>query len=78
MRMRSPRIEPPVIGLDGSTATMPTVLPRGAQLGDERVDERRLAGARHAGDADDVRLAALGVQAVEDRRRPPRPGARAG
>ena len=28
MRMRSPRIAPPEYGLDGSTATMPTLSPR--------------------------------------------------
>ena len=66
MRTRSPRIAPPVNGLVGSTATTPTVLPRAAQLGDQAVDERALAGAGRAGDADEVRAAGVGEDAADE------------
>ena len=44
-----------MIGDDGSTATTATERPACAQLGDERRHERRLAGARRPGDADEMR-----------------------
>ena len=50
MRMRSPSTAPPLNGLDGSTATTPTERSVGAQLADQAVDQRRLAGARRSGD----------------------------
>ncbi len=59
MRMRSPRIAPPLKGEVGSTATIPTRLALRAQVRGQPVDERRLAGARRAGDADDQRAAGV-------------------
>ena len=53
MRMRSPSTAPPLIGLDGSTATTATAWPCGEPGAEQRVDERRLAAAGRAGDADD-------------------------
>ena len=63
--MRSPRMAPCVNGLEGSTATMPTVLPRRRYSAGERARERALAGASAAGDADDVRLARVREQRAQ-------------
>ena len=72
MRMRSPRTAPPLIGLDGSMAITAIVWPARQPGAEQGVDERRLAAARHAGDADDPGAAgALG----HPRRRVARAGA---
>ena len=55
MRMRSPRMAPPLKGEVGSTAMMPTVLPWRAQARGEPVHERGLARPGRAGDAHDQR-----------------------
>ena len=70
MRTRSPRIAPPVNGLVGSTAMTPTVSPLRRAFRRQPIDERALAGAGRAGDADQIGAAG----AREDRRdqRPPR------
>ena len=57
--MRSPRSAPWEKGLVGSTATMPTLRPRLAVFAREGADEGALAGARGAGDADDVGFAGV-------------------
>ena len=86
MRMRSPSRAPPVNGLVGSTARMPTVSPRFRISRGEAVDQRALAGAGRAGDAHHPRPAGLAVDAadqlalpgaavLEERDRPPQ-GAR--
>ena len=58
MRTRSPSSAPPLNGLVGSTATIATVSPRAAVLLREARDQRALARARRAGDADPERRAA--------------------
>ena len=60
---------PPVNGLVGSTATTPTVR-RGSVVSDEPIDERGLAGAGRAGDADDVGAPGAREQRAERHRRP--------
>ena len=48
---------------------MPTRCPRVAQLADEAIDQRRLAGARRTGHADGVGAAAAPVNPAEHHRR---------
>ena len=55
IRARSPSSEPPERFDDGSTASTATVRPSRAPLRDERGQQRRLAGARRAGHAHQVR-----------------------
>ena len=57
IRTRSPSRAPPVNGLVGSTAITPTVWPGTADLRGEPIDERALARAGRAGDADEIRAA---------------------
>ena len=66
-RMRSPRRAPRENGLEGSTETTPIVRSVGADVLDERGDERRLPDSRRAGHADDRRLAGLGVELADER-----------
>ena len=54
MRTRSPRMAPPVMGLDGSMATTAAGRPALRGLPDERRHERGLAGAGGTGDTDQV------------------------
>ena len=65
IRTRSPSSAPPVIGDDGSTATTATARPAARTTADQRRDERRLAGARRAGDAHQVGLAGDRVQPAQ-------------
>ena len=55
IRTRSPRTAPPVNGLVGSTAIDADRLRRRrANLGDQAIDQRALAGAGRTGDADQI------------------------
>ena len=69
MRVLSPRIEPPLRALDGSTASTATRWPAVDEVQAERLDERRLAGAGRAADADARRGAGRGQELVEERDR---------
>ena len=53
MRTRSPRTAPPVNGLVGSTAMMPTAFPS-LRFRRQPIDERALAGTGRAGHADEL------------------------
>jgi len=64
--MRSPRIAPPVNGLDGSTATIATRSRVFRVLGREPRHEGALATTRRTGDADDARLSRVGVERPQD------------
>ena len=68
IRTRSPSSAPPENGDDGSTASTPTRQPAGAVVRDQRRGGRRLADARRAGEADDVRATGVAARA----RRSPR------
>ena len=69
IRTRSPSNAPPENGELGSIAITPTRLARGAVVCDQRVDERRLARAGIAGDADDVGLSGMREQRLHDGQR---------
>jgi len=70
MRVLSPRMLPPEMGLDGSTLRTATRSPALAdQVHAESVDEGALADARHAGDADAPRFAGGGQNRIEHPRR---------
>ena len=71
IRTRSPSSAPPENGDEGSTASTPTRSPRARRGGDERGRGGRLADARGAGQADDVRPAGVRGQ----RRQRPRAAA---
>ena len=66
MRVLSPRMLPRVTGLLGSTASTATRWPALEQVEPERFDERALAHAGRAGDADAQRAARVRHQRVED------------
>ena len=65
-RIRSPSSAPCVNGLDGSTEITPTVRSSLAHVADERADQRRLADAGRAGDADHERRARLRVELAHE------------
>ena len=67
MRVLSPRIEPPLRGLDGSTASTATLVTEREQVHPERFDEGALADAGRAGDAESHRVARMRHQLFEDR-----------
>ena len=71
IRMRSPSTAPPLIGLDGSTAITAIFRPSASQRAEQRIDERRLAAARHAGDADDPGAAGARRPSAPRPRAPP-------
>ena len=54
----------------GSTATIPTVLPCGAQMRGQPVDQRGLARPRRAGHADHERAARVREERGQERRAP--------
>ena len=62
IRVLSPRTEPPLTELDGSTASTATRCPACDEVQPERLDQRRLAHARRAGDAHAQRVAGGGQQ----------------
>jgi len=62
----TPRIDPPVRTLDGSTASTATRCSGIDEMQAERFDERRLAGARRAADPDPGRGARRGQDRVEE------------
>ena len=57
IRVLSPRIDPPLRVLDGSTARTATRCSRSTSVQPERLDERRLPGPGRPGDADPDRVA---------------------
>jgi len=59
MRIRSPRIAPPLNGLDGNDRDVRRAL--SVETG-QPIDERRLAAARWTGDSDSLRVAGLWVE----------------
>ena len=65
MRVLSPRIEPPLRLEEGSTARTATRWPLPVRYGPERVDERRLAHARHPRHPDALGVAGAGQEAYE-------------
>ena len=67
MRVLSPRIEPPLRVLDGSTASTATRWPALDEVQPERLDERRLPRAGRAGDADADRAAGVREHLGEQR-----------
>ena len=73
MRTRSPRIAPPVNGLVGSIASTATRSPARRSTRDEAVGERRLPGARRAGDPDDSRRSTSAPRRAARRARRGRP-----
>ena len=66
MRVLSPRMLPPERALDGSTASTATRFPSADEVEPERLDERALARARHAGDADPRRPTRVRKDPVEE------------
>ena len=67
MRTRSPSMAPPLNGLVGSTASTPTDVAGLAPPRDEAVDQRALARARRAGDADEKRASRSREQLAHER-----------
>ena len=65
--MRSPRIAPPVYGLVGSTAMMPTCFAFAPQFVDQSIHQRALARARRAGDADHRGASGVRKELLEQR-----------
>jgi hypothetical protein len=68
MRTRSPSTAPPVKGLVGSTAMMPTDEPVRRTTVVRPIDQRALPHARCAGDADDVRATRSRVETANELR----------
>ena len=66
-RMRSPSSAPPRNGEDGSIESTATWRSGRAPVLDQRADQRRLAGARRAGEADDRRVAGLRIDLADER-----------